>query len=296
MESSVAPELVPRLRQVQRSEITEYEIYRSLARIAKGPNREILERIARDERRHHDFWVRFTGGGARPSRVRVLFYTFLARFFGLTFALKLMERGEDLAQQEYEQLRHIPGVDTILHDEEDHEHELIAMLEDEPLEYAGSIVLGLNDALVELTGALAGLTLALADGRIVAMAGLVTGLAASLSMAASEYLSSKSEADAAGVTKRPVKAALYTGTAYVVTVILLIVPFFTFGNVYVALGTTLAIAVVIIALFTAYIGVAKDLPFWPRFLEMTGISLGVALVSFGIGWVARAILGPGAAG
>ena len=296
MTLEVAPELLPRIRRAQRSEITEHAIYRNLARLAKGPNGEILERIARDERRHHDFWTRITGSEARPDRLRVAWYTALARCLGLTFALKLMERGEDFAQEEYERLRHIPGVDRIIHDEEDHEHELIAMLEDEPLEYAGSIVLGLNDALVELTGALAGLTLALGNGRVVAMAGLVTGLAASLSMAASEYLSSKSEADAAGSSKRPLKAAVYTGTAYVLTVILLIAPFFLLGNVYAALGTTLGIAVVIIALFTAYIGVARDLPFWPRFLEMTGISLGVAAISFGIGWVARAVLGPGAAG
>lgn len=296
MTITVEPELLPRIRTAQRSEITEYAIYRNLARMARGPNAGILERIARDEKRHHDFWERITGRAERPARLRVAFYTVLARLLGLTFAFKLMERGEDFAQGEYERLAHIPGVDAIIHDEEDHEHELIAMLEDEPLEYAGSIVLGLNDALVELTGALAGLTLALADGRIVATAGLVTGLAASLSMAASEYLSSKSEADAAGTAKNPLKAAVYTGTAYVLTVILLIAPFFLLGNVYAALGTTLAIAVVIIALFTAYIGVARDLAFWPRFLEMTGISLGVALISFGIGWAARALLGPGAAG
>lgn len=290
MSASVAADLLPRLRRIQRTEITEQEIYRRLSKRARGENAEILERIGRDERRHHDFWAKITGLRERPSRLQVLFYTWLARIFGLTFTLKLMERGEDLAQKEYEQLTHIQGVETILHDEEEHERRLLDMLHDEPLEYAGSIVLGLNDALVELTGALAGLTLALANGRLVAMAGLVTGLAASLSMAASEYLSSKSEMDETTV-KSPLKAAVYTGSAYVLAVTLLIVPFFMLDNVYAALGSTLTIAVAIIAVFTFYISVAKELSFWPRFLEMTGISLSVALISFGIGWVVRSVLG-----
>ncbi|MDI6704563.1 MAG: VIT1/CCC1 transporter family protein [bacterium] len=82
------------------------------------------------------------------------------------------------------------------------------------------MVLGLNDALVELTGALAGFTFALQNTRVVAMAGLITGVAASLSMTTSEYLSTKSE----GGAKSPFKASVYTGSAYVLTVMFLIFP------------------------------------------------------------------------
>ncbi len=284
-------DLLPRILRVQQAEITECEIYRRLARRARsGRNREILERIAEDEKRHHDFWKEQTGEAQEPNRLRVLAYTFLGRFLGLTFALKLMERGEDFAQKEYERLKVVEGVERIIQEEEAHEKELLDMLHDEPLQYAGSIVLGLNDALVELTGALAGFTLALADGRVVAVAGLVTGIAASLSMAASEYLSSKSETDRPA-SKSPFKSALYTGGAYVGAVVLLILPFFLLSPVFLALGVTLALAVGIIAAFTFYLSVAKDLRFKPRFLEMTAISLGVAAVSFGIGWLARGLLG-----
>ena len=284
-------DLLPRIRKVQASEITEWEIYRRLARRAgPGKNGEILERIAGDEKRHHDFWKELTGEAMAPSRLRVLAYTLMARVLGLTFTLKLMERGEDFAQKEYGRLREIEGVEKIIQEEEAHEKELLDMLHDEPLQYVGSIVLGLNDALVELTGALAGFTLALPDGRVVAVAGLVTGIAASLSMAASEYLSSKSEADGPGA-KNPLKSAVYTGLAYVGAVVFLILPFFLLPGVFLALGTTLAVAVAIIAAFTFYLSVAKDLAFRVRFLEMSAISLGVAAVSFGIGWLARGLLG-----
>lgn len=286
METTVAAMLA-----VQRAELTEHQIYRRLAsRMRNRDNAEILERIGADEKRHHDFWRSLTERKVSPKRWLIWFYVLLGRVLGLTFALKLMERGEDFAQNEYAKMRDIPGVETIIHDEEKHERELIDLLHDEPLEYAGSIVLGLNDALVELTGALAGLSLALGNGRLVAVAGLVTGIAASLSMAASEYLSSKSEDPGRGA-KSPVKAAVYTGSAYVVAVVLLILPFFLLNGILVALASTLTVAVAIIAVFTFYISVAKELRFWPRFLEMAGISLGVAAISFAIGWVLRATLG-----
>lgn len=88
------------------------------------------------------------------------------------------------------------------------------------------MVLGLNDALVELTGVLAGLTLALQNTRLVAMTGFITGIAASLSMSASEYLSAKSEEG----PQDPLKASIYTGSAYVLTVLFLIFPYLLFTN------------------------------------------------------------------
>ena len=109
-------------------------------------------------------------------------------------------------------------------------------------------------------------------------------------MATSEYLSSKSEAIDTD-TKSPAKAAVYTGTAYILAVVFLILPFFLLANMFVALATTLVIAVLIIAVFNFYISVAKELRFWPRFVEMAGISLGVAAISFGAGWALQAVLG-----
>ncbi len=122
------------------------------------------------------------------------------------------------------------------------------------------------------------------------MVGLITGIAASLSMAASEYLSSKSEG-VVGSAKNPLTAASFTGLAYVFTVVVLILPFLLVANVYLALGLTLTAAVLIIAVFTGYISVAKELAFWPRFFEMALISLGVAAVSFVLGWVVRLVFG-----
>jgi len=149
------------------------------------------------------------------------------------------------------------------------------------------VVLGLNDALVEFTGTLAGLTFAIQNSQIIAVAGLITGVAASLSMAASEYLSQRS--DATDGTS-PKKAAVYTGLTYIVTVSLLILPYLVLSSPYIALVCTLAGAVLVIFCFTFYISVAKDLPFYKRFAEMAVISLGIAAISFVIGLLIRVLL------
>jgi len=177
----------------------------------------------------------------------------------------------------------IPEAEAIARDEHEHENALLQLLDEERLRYTGSIVLGLNDALVELTGALAGLTLALQNTKLIALTGSITGIAAALSMGASEYLSTKSEETA----KNPVRASIYTGGAYVVTVLLLILPYLVLDNYYLCLGCTLAAAVLIIAFFNYYIAIAKDTPFRKQFLEMAGLSLGVAAFSFFVGFIMR---------
>lgn len=273
----------------QRTEITEYHIYKRLARRVKSTeNAKVLDQIADDELRHYKKWKEYTNEEVQPKRFMVWYYTTLSLIFGFTFGVKLMEQGEQAAQANYEAVsKVIPDATQIQHEEDKHEEQLIEMLSEERLEYAGSVVLGLNDALVELTGALAGLTLALQNVKLIALSGLITGIAASLSMAASEYLSTRSEE----TSKDPVRAAIYTGIAYISTVALLVLPYLLFTNYILDLAIALVTAVIIIAVFNYYISVAKGESFRERFLEMAGLSLGVALFSFVIGYFIRQWLG-----
>jgi VIT1/CCC1 family predicted Fe2+/Mn2+ transporter len=222
-----------------------------------------------------------------PGTLRIWFYYLIARVFGMTFAIKLME-GVERRAQGYDQalVDRIPEIQEILTNEETHEKELIALIDEERLKYVGSVVLGLNDALVEFTGTLAGLTFAIQNTQIIAVAGLIMGVAASLSMGASEYLSQRSD----GGQTDPFKASVYTGATYIVTVALLILPFLVLHNPYFALMFTLLGAVMVIFLFTFYISVAKGLPFWKRFAEMLTISFGIAAISFVIGIIIRTVL------
>ena len=274
---------------LQKNEITEHHIYIRIAQVTPDPhNHEILTRIATEELQHYNIWKKYTGRDIAPAFIRIWFYYLIARILGMTFAIKLMEGVEQSAQvRDGELLSSIPEMPAMLANEAKHEQELIALIDEERLKYMGSVVLGLNDALVEFTGTLAGLTFAIQNSRIIAMAGLITGIAASLSMAASEYLSQRSD-QINGMN--PKKASVYTGTTYIITVALLILPFLIFTNPYFALIFTLVGAVLVIFVFTFYISVAKDLPFWMRFAEMAAISLGIAAVSFVIGLLIRLVL------
>jgi VIT1/CCC1 family predicted Fe2+/Mn2+ transporter len=285
---NISEEIRQKLLLFQGNEITEYHIYLKLAkRITPKKNQQILENIAADELRHYQEWRTYTQQDVKPNRVKILKYYLISRILGLTFGVKLMERGEEDAQDSYEQLCEvIPKVKSIILEENQHEAALLELLDEEKLRYTGSMVLGLNDALVELTGALAGLTLALQNTKLIALTGLITGIAAALSMAASEYLSTKSEE----TIKNPLRASIYTGMAYLITVMILILPYLFLNNYYLCLGCTMLGAVCIIALFNYYISVAKNKPFKKRFFEMAGLSLGVAAFSFLIGFLVRTFL------
>ncbi len=275
---------------MQQNELTESVIYEKIARFAKGEeNRQTLLRLAREESAHYDIWKRYTGQEMKPQRGKIWKFTLLARLLGFTFAVKLMERGEAHAQEEYALLaQEIPESVQIRQQEEEHEQTLLGMLDEERLQYVGSMVLGLNDALVELTGSLAGFAFALQNNRLIALSGLIVGISATFSMASSEFLAARSE----GRTDA-LKSCTYTGVAYLITVVLLIAPYLLFGvSQYIpALICMLAVVVLIIAGFTYYTSVAQDQPFRSRFLEMALISIGVAVISFVVGILAKKFLG-----
>lgn len=286
---TIDQDLKEKLLFVQKNEITEFYVYSYLARVVKDKsNSEVLLKIANDELAHYNYWKKLTNTEVKPNRLKVYLYNFMARLFGITFSIKLMEKGEQKAEKFYSSiLQKLPEAEKIMAEENSHENALIDMLDEEKLRYAGSIVLGLNDALIELTGALAGLTFAIQKTQIIALAGLITGIAASFSMAASNYLSEKAE----GGNKNYIKSASYTGIAYIITVILLVLPYLLLSNPFVALPITIGIAILIIFLFNYYISVAKDLSFKHRFLEMVILNLIVTAITFGIGFLVREGLG-----
>ncbi len=287
---AISTDLKKKILRFQQDEATNAEIYERVANLLPdASNADIMRRIAEDERKHALRWEAVTGTRLKPQGLKVSLFVFLARFLGLTFAVKKLEKGEADGQNGYAGiLADFPDVQAIIDEENSHEDALVAMIDEERLKYAGSVVLGLNDALVELTGALAGFTFAFQNTRLVAMTGLITGVSAAFSMAASEYLSQRSEPDSdisAG------KSSLYTGIAYIITVFLLVLPFFLTANFLLALGTTLILVILIILGFNYYLCTAKDLPFRRHFLEMFAVSMGVTLLSFGVGMAVKKFLG-----
>ena len=290
MTTAISDSALAIVKRMQQSERTESVIYKRIAGFAKGQaNKETLLKLAKEEKAHYHIWKKYTGMSMKPQWGKVLLYTLIARILGFTFAVKLMERGEENAQAEYDLLANeIPESITIRHQEEQHEQALLGMLDEERLQYVGSMVLGLNDALVELTGSLAGFAFALQNTRLIALSGLIVGISATFSMASSEFLAARSEG-------RPdaLKSCSYTGIAYLLTVVALILPYLLFpaGQFIPALICMLAVVILIIAGFTYYTSVAQDQPFKARFGEMALISISVAVLSFIVGILAKQFLG-----
>lgn len=287
---NISPKALKIIKKMQQSELTESIIYAEIAKFAKGDeNKKTLLRLADEERAHYEIWKNYTDIQMKPEKLKVFKYKMIARVLGFVFAVKLMENGEERSQAEYEYLSNEVEESTAIKvQEEEHEAALLEMLDEERLQYVGSMVLGMNDALVELTGSLAGFTFAMQNTRLIALSGLIMGISATFSMASSEFLAARSE----GRTDA-FKSCCYTGVAYLITVALLILPYLLLDNsqYLIALLTMIAIVILIIAGFTYYISVVKSERFKPKFLEMSIISVSVAVVSFVVGILAKNFLG-----
>lgn len=290
MNKSISEKALSIIKKMQQNELTESVIYSEIAAFAKGEeNKKTLIRLSDEEKAHYEIWKTYTGISMKPQKLKVFKYKLLALIFGFTFVVKLMENGEGNAQKEYAVLfDEVEESHHIKQQEEEHEEALLRMLDEERLQYVGSMVLGMNDALVELTGSLAGFTFAMQNTRLIALSGLIMGISATFSMASSEFLAAKSEGRSDAL-----KSCSYTGIAYLITVALLILPYLLFTNeqYITALIAMLVTVILIIAGFTYYISVAKGEKFKPKFLEMSLISIGVAVISFFVGVVAKKFLG-----
>ena len=196
----------------------------------------------------------------------------------MIFTLRLFEKRERKSHIKYAKYnKEIPIITEVVTEEKKHEEKLDNILKDKKLLYASSIILGLNDALIEMSGAIAGFTFAVENTREIAIVSLIMGVAASLSMAASEFLSARADDH-----ENPLKSALYTFITYSVVVALLILPYLLLEK-YVALGVMIGLVLLIIFTFNVYLSIAKKESLIKNFLTMALIAICVSLVSFSIG-------------
>ena len=286
----ISNELMKLVKKAQIDEEQGAILYEFMAKKEKNEeNKKILMQMSKDEKKHAEVWKNITRKDLKPSKISILKFKFLIIVMGITFVIKTMQKKENLAQHDYEKMmEELPEAAKMLEDERRHEKELYNMIDEERLNYIGAMVLGLNDALVELTGAIAGVTFALANARLVALTGIITGISATFSMAASNYL-----AERADNNPKALKSSIYTGMAYLITVALLVLPYLLLpAHMYtIAFAIMIATVILIIMFFNYYISVAKEEPFLKNFATMTIISLSVAVISYIIGVLAKKLLG-----
>lgn len=271
------------------NELTEHVTYHKLALMEKNPeNRAALERLSVQEKTHYEFWQSLLPEGA-AKKIRARWYTvasisFLRIVFGVTFITKFLETHETDAVQKYQAIAaaippsHAARFAQIIEDEKSHERALIAQLREKRVSYIGFVVLGLADAIVEITGVHAGFLGVTGSTLIAGVAGVIVGFSAAISMGSAGYLQAKQD---------PGKSALLSGfitwASYFCSVILLALPYFLIRVMVPAFAVSTSVGILLVAAFTFYGAVIFDRKFWREFFETVGLMLATALATFLLG-------------
>jgi VIT1/CCC1 family predicted Fe2+/Mn2+ transporter len=277
------------------NELTEHVVYHKLAQMEKSPgNRAALERLSAQEKTHYEFWKSLMSP-ADGERIRARWYTvwgisFLRVVFGVTFITKFLETHETDAVQKYQAIApsipesHRGRFAQIIEDEKSHERALIDQLKEKRVSYIGFIVLGLADAIVEITGVHAGFLGVTGSTLIAGVAGVIVGFSAAISMGSAGYLQAKQD---------PEKSALLSGfltwASYFCSVILLALPYFLIHVMIPAFITSTSVGILLVASFTFYGAVVFDRKFWREFFETVGLMLATALATFILGVIVGGI-------
>ena len=276
-------------------EFTDSKLYERLSKTVSStsPFAGVLMHLSETEHVHYEFWKKYAPEEEpKVDKVKLYWVLFLRRVLGLTFASRFLDRHESSVVKEYQALAGlIPEADKaafeeMVADEEEHEKEFAQKIESSAIRYISFVVLGLADALVEITGIHAG-SLGIYDKtEIAGLAGVIAGAAASLAMASAAFAQAKQ-----GFQGSARLSAVYTGISYFVTAIILAAPYFLTPNMIYALGTSLSLAVVILALISYYSTVISGKPFLRDFLEILLIMLGVTVALYCFGYFIRVSTG-----
>jgi VIT1/CCC1 family predicted Fe2+/Mn2+ transporter len=287
MTRKLGPDAVEKAREFCIDEYRDHLIYKTLAEREKNPGRRrILEKLSEEEYKHYLFWRKLLREecDAKVGKLFLWIVIISRLVFGLTFTLKMLERGEEKTIAEYKDyLDNLEGEDRrmleeIIKDEETHENSLMSQIDEAVVKYMSFIVLGLADAIVEITGVHAGFLGVTSSTLVAGIAGLVVGFSAAISMASAAYLQAKHDFE-----RNPVSSALVTGLSYIGAVVVLAAPYFATHRMLLAFTASITLAITLIAIFTFYGSVVFDKKFLREFIESTGLMLGTAFAAYFFG-------------
>lgn len=272
-------------------ELFNVTLYEWLAHAAPTPAMsELLMKFAAQERSHYNFWKQWLTKEATYSKFRLWWYKLLFRLLGTSFVLRILEQKEHQTIETYRRIA--PALPEparselyrLIQDEEKHEAEFLEAIrgEEPQLRYLGFIVLGLSDAIIEVTGVHAGFLGASHRPLTAGLAGLIVGFAASISMASAAYLQAKQNQ-----TVSASRSAIYTGVSYIIAVILLALPYFSFGSIGWAFWVSVLLAVGMVMSFVYYSSVVFERSFRGEVIESLIVLGTTAVLSYGFGEVLR---------
>ncbi len=290
------------------SEMFHYDVLKRLAKMETDDNlKPLLERLSDLEMKHSLMWKRIVRASDykplyRKNPLVIDSIALIRKIFGLEMTIKIMEYGEMSKEVELDRdlkklnlnKRELAAVKRIRGSEEKEEDPL----KDKLLKYSEilnnirSIILGMNDGLVEILGAVAGFAVALRVPSVIIVAGLITAIAGTLSMTGGSYLSIEYEKSLYKTKKSgsATSAAFYTGVAYIIGSLFPLLPFILGLNGYYAIAISVIITGIVLGIVSTIISIVSDTGIRRRIFRTLLISLGIVAVTITLGIYARAVL------
>ena len=171
-------------------------------------------------------------------------------------------------------------------DEEEHEYNFRNKIQSSYVKYISFIILGLADAIVEISGIHAGSLGIYNSTRITGLAGIVAGAAASIAMASAAYAQAKQ-----GFAGSASVSAAFTGVSYFASAVVLATPYFLTEDKINAVAASITFAVIILGVTNYYNSVITEKSFVKDFAEMVGITFGATIALYILGQLIRSIFG-----
>lgn len=190
-------------------EMNDYITYSEIASSVRDKQlKEILQKIAGMEKKHAQFWKDFLQkrGEKEPqvevNRIKISLLKFVAKFINPLLVVSFLELGEANAYEKYYKFLKSTSLGkdeeeklkNIILDEIEHETVFAKETEKTGISNIRDFVLGMNDGLVEILGVVTGLSAVYLDKPfIVAISGLIVGVAGALSMGIGAFISVRSQ-------------------------------------------------------------------------------------------------------
>lgn len=237
----------PRLaRRLILDELFDLSFYIGLHRNASGRLKGTLATLIRVEQRHFTFWQDLFGVRVErldlARRVKLGLMLVMCRVLGegsIHLALEAIEvHGIQKYLDLWERYHEAPvgrAINQVLQDEFEHEDAIVSEMAERQVspERVRNFLLGFNDGLVEMVGAVSGFFAAFAEVSMVLVAACSVSVAGALSMATGAFVASSSEAEVLGTqvkkrrflgeasamgrgAERPTISAAIVGIAYLV--------------------------------------------------------------------------------
>jgi VIT1/CCC1 family predicted Fe2+/Mn2+ transporter len=268
--------------EAQRNEVTEYHIYKSLARQARShTNQKLLEQIASEELEHYRFWMTYSDE-VDPVWWKVNLYIFLSRVFGFVFALKLMERREQIAEKKYLEIsKFIPDVSKIASDEKGHEMLLLNMVTDSRLKGMGTWMISVNLVVFSLICLMFSLSFYLPNPLQVASFGMMSVLA----VASADLFITLFLRNIQSFGKDQIKKGIVRFVSGIVIGAFILIPFTLSVDGYSALTLSTTIAFLVSLLLNYQFAIVSDQKGLQRIGRIFLVTLLMASIGLAIGFV-----------